>query len=105
MNLTYLPTADEVCEGYVFTRVCHSVHRGGAWSREALDPGGAWSQGGVWSRGVPGARGFGPRWGAWSLGVPGPEEGLVLGGCLVPGDAWSQGVPGPVQGVPGPGGA
>ena len=24
-----LPPANEVCEGYVFTRVCHSVHRGG----------------------------------------------------------------------------
>ena len=26
----YLPPANEVCEGYVFTRVCHSVHRGGS---------------------------------------------------------------------------
>ena len=25
----FLPPAIEVCEGYVFTRVCHSVHRGG----------------------------------------------------------------------------
>ena len=24
-----LPPANEVCEGYVFTPVCHSVHRGG----------------------------------------------------------------------------
>ena len=24
-----LPPANEVCEGYVFTRVCHSVHGGG----------------------------------------------------------------------------
>ena len=24
-----LPPANEVCEGYVFTGVCHSVHRGG----------------------------------------------------------------------------
>ena len=23
-----LPPANEVCEGYVFTPVCHSVHRG-----------------------------------------------------------------------------
>ena len=23
-----LPSANQVCEGYVFTRVCHSVHRG-----------------------------------------------------------------------------
>ena len=27
-----LPPANEVCEGYVFTRVCHSVHRGGTWA-------------------------------------------------------------------------
>ena len=26
---TLLPPANEVCEGYVFTGVCHSVHRGG----------------------------------------------------------------------------
>ena len=25
----FLPPANEVCEGYVFTRICHSVHRGG----------------------------------------------------------------------------
>ena len=25
----FLPAANGVCEGYVFTRVCHSVHRGG----------------------------------------------------------------------------
>ena len=25
----FLPPANEVCEGYVFTRVCNSVHRGG----------------------------------------------------------------------------
>ena len=27
--MTLLPSANEVCEGYVFTRVCHSVPRGG----------------------------------------------------------------------------
>ena len=25
----FLPPGNEVCEGYVFTRVCHSVHSGG----------------------------------------------------------------------------
>ena len=25
----FLPPANEVCEGYVFTPVCHSVHGGG----------------------------------------------------------------------------
>ena len=33
----FLPPANKVCEGYIFMRICHSVHRGG---------GGAWSQGG-----------------------------------------------------------
>ena len=55
-----LPPANEVCEGYVFTRVCHSVHRGEGWSgpgRGCLlwgvpGPGGACSGGGrVWSQG------------------------------------------------------
>ena len=27
-NAFLLPSANEVCEGYVFTRVCHSVHSG-----------------------------------------------------------------------------
>ena len=27
--VVYLPPGNEVCEGYVFTRVCHSVHMGG----------------------------------------------------------------------------
>ena len=30
-NAFLLPPANEVCEGYVFTGVCHSVHRGHAW--------------------------------------------------------------------------
>ena len=28
--LSFLPLANEVCEGYVFTHVCHSVHRSGS---------------------------------------------------------------------------
>ena len=54
-KLTYLPPANEVCEGYVFTRVCHSVHGGG---------GSAW-QGGVhgggervWQGGMHGGGGM-----------------------------------------------
>ena len=32
--IQYLPPANQVCEVYVFTRVCYSVHRrGGGWSR------------------------------------------------------------------------
>ena len=51
--LNFLPPANEVCEGYVFTCVCHSVHRG-----DCLVPG----------------------WGAGPSGVPGPRGCLVLGG-------------------------
>ena len=29
MDTLLLPPANEVCAGYVFTRVCHSVHGGG----------------------------------------------------------------------------
>ena len=29
LSLAYLPPANVVCEGYVFTPVCHSVHGGG----------------------------------------------------------------------------
>ena len=61
--LNFLPPVNEVCEGYVFTRVCHSV-KGGAWSRGpghrgVPGPGGAWSQGGCLVSGVPGP------WGVW----------------------------------------
>ena len=31
-----LPPANEVCEGYVFTCVCHSVHRGGGLPQSML---------------------------------------------------------------------
>ena len=37
MEILFLPPANEVCEGYVFTRVCHSVHGGrGVLSHHAL---------------------------------------------------------------------
>ena len=29
MHFQLLPPANEVCEGYVFTSICHSVHRVG----------------------------------------------------------------------------
>ena len=71
----------EVCEGYVFTHVCHSVHRGGVPA-----PGGGVS--------CPGRSG---------LGVSGPG-GACSWGCLVLGRACSRGrVPAP-SGVPAPGG-
>ena len=44
--MQFLPPANEVCEGYVFTRVCHSVHRG------ACMAGGVWQEGHAWRGGV-----------------------------------------------------
>ena len=51
VNRRLLPPANEVCEGYVFTHVCHSVHRGVSASVHAvktLTP--------PWSRYPPGNR-------------------------------------------------
>ena len=55
----FLPPAKKLGQGYIFTGVCDSVHRGGAWSGGCLLPGeclvwrGAWSWvGGACSRGV-----------------------------------------------------
>ena len=63
MSKTSLPPANVVCEGYVFTPVSHSVHRGG----------GVPGLRGVCSRGVPGPGGV-P-----GLGASAPGGG-VLGG-------------------------
>ena len=79
-------------QGNIFTPVCHSVHRGGAWSWGVSGPGGC-----------------------LVLGVPGPRGTWSWGVCLVPGEVWSGGawsqagyghgrVPG-AGGVPGLGGA
>ena len=89
------------CEGYVFTRVCDSVHRGGA-----LLPGGAFSRGcllrgvggvacswgcllprGSPGRGVPAPGGVACSWGGLLRGVHAPggvcsgRGYLLLGGC------------------------
>ena len=64
---SFLPPANEVCEGYVFTRVCQSFYSQGGvcvWSRGCLllggcllwgclVPGGACSRGGAWWRPPP----------------------------------------------------
>ena len=67
----FLPPANVVCEGYVFTPVCHSVHRGGMHGC---------SEGGVW---LLGGRGH-----AWLLGgacMVAPEGGHEW---LLRGHAW-----------------
>ena len=94
-----LPPANEVCEGYVFTRVCLSTGGRGAWPRGVPAPGGVCS-GGMPGPGGP-APGGGPRGsaladsglchyalsppapgGAWSWGVcrtPSPRDGYCCG--------------------------
>ena len=81
--MSFLPPANEVCEGYVFTRVCHSVHEG--WC--LLPEGGACSGGGCLL--LPGGRRSSPR------EVPAPWGGrvpaLVRGGvfcCMPPPDGY-----------------
>ena len=61
----FLPSAIEVCEGYVFTPVCHSVHRWGVQAK---------AQGGLLGGGCPGPGPVG--------GCPGPGP---VGGCPGPG--------------------
>ena len=57
LTLTYmfLPPATKLGQGYIFTGVCDSVHRGGgSWSGGVPGPGGCLFGGGTWSGGVPG---------------------------------------------------
>ena len=62
----FLPPANEVCEGYVFTRVCHTVHRGEVSRPTPRGEVGGLAGGRV-SRSTPGG------WGVW-LGSPRPGE-------------------------------
>ena len=65
-----LPPANEVCEGYVFTPVSHSVHRGGVCGRGACVAGGH-----AWWRGMRG------------------QGGMCGGGaCVAGGHAWQGGM-------------
>ena len=65
-----LPPATKLGQGYIFTGVCDSVHRGGC-----LLPG-ICSQGGAWSRGVSAPEGCL----VWGVSVP---RGSGPGRCLV----------------------
>ena len=80
---TSLPSANEVCEGYIFTPVCHSVHR-----RRGVSRAQAWAQVGVkaqagrgvyssmhWGRHPPPADGYccgryASYWNAFLLSLP-----------------------------------
>ena len=76
-----LPPATKLGQGYIFTGMCDSVHRGGVPGLGGMVLGGCMVLGGVV--------------GAWSRGVHGAGVGI----CLVQGVcAWSS------RGVPGPGG-
>ena len=100
---TFLPPANEVCEGYVFTPVCHSVHRRGVsrprgevgWSGWGgclgPDPGGGWGSDGGVSRPRPkgkiGGSGQGcvcpgPHPAGWTRPTPGGCPGPGPGGCI-----------------------
>ena len=76
----FLPPANEVCEGYVFTRVCHSVHKGHAWQgacmRECMAAGGGYAWWGVCVAG--GMHGGGYVW-------QGDMQGSGEGGCMAGG--------------------
>ena len=78
-----LPPAHEVCEGYVFTRVCHSVHgRGSAPGGWCLVPGVCSGGGGflVGGRSAPGGSAPG---GAWWGPPPAATAGRFLLGCIL----------------------
>ena len=71
-----LPAANKVCKGYVFTSVCHSVHR-------CLGPGPGEVGGSGWGVSRPRPRGEvgGSGWGWWWC--PGPQPGGVQAwGCV-----------------------
>ena len=56
--LEYLPPATKLGQGYIFTGMCDSVHRGGVWSRGGV-PGPGVCVHGPWGGGVPGPWGGG----------------------------------------------
>ena len=110
--LTFLPPASVVCEGYVFTHVCHSVHRGGGGvrdcSRGTCVVAGAEGGGRLWACMVAPGGACVVAWGAYVVapggmgaacvvalgggvcGCSGGHAWLLWGGCVVApgGHAW-----------------
>ena len=95
---TFLPPANEVCEGYVFTLVCHSVHRGAcmaggqAWLGAMHGGGGCVAGEHVWQGGACMAWGH-VWWGCMAGGMHGGGhawQGGVCGreACMAGGHAW-----------------
>ena len=114
-NAYLLPSANEVCEGYVFTRVCHSVHRGVSRPIPRKEVGGSgW---GI-SRPIPRGEVEGSGWGGVSRPIPRGRLGVWLEGSPGPGlgggvsrprpqgslSLGPGGSPGPGPGGAGPGG-
>ena len=62
--ILFLPPANDVCEGYVFTPVSHSVHRGGGVRAGGIrgKGGHAWWRGGTCGKGACVAKGGGHVW-------------------------------------------
>ena len=88
-----LPPANEVCEGYVFTRVCHSAHGGVSRPTPRGEVEGSGCGGGLQADTQVG------RWGVWLGGVARPTprwevEGSGWGGL----QAHTWGVQGPGRG-------
>ena len=85
-----LPRANDVCEGYVFTGVCHSVHGEGGGIPACLA--GLWGRGGIPAclAGLQ-AHTQGRSWGVWPGGSPGPHPGGSWG-------VWPEGVSRPTPG-------
>ena len=77
MGRTYLPPAKEVCEGYVFTRVCLST--GGA----CMAGGRAWQGGHRWQGIVHGGGACVVRGCVWQGGMHGRGRAWQEGACVV----------------------
>ena len=85
----YLTPANEVCEGYVFTCVCHSVHRG--WVSRPRPRVKVKVSGRGGSRPTAGGEVGGSGWGvsrpklggvqAYTWGGPGPHRGWCIPAC------------------------
>ena len=70
LRADFLPPANEVCEGYVFTRACHSVHGGGGGGRRYPSMHCRWYPSMSCSRSGGGLQAHtqGGSWGVWPVG-------------------------------------
>ena len=88
----FLPPANEICEVYVFTPVCHSVHGGGGCIQGALHPSGEGElciQGGIYIHGGLHLECLNAGWGFTSWGSA--SRGICIQGGLHRGDLHPEG--------------